>query len=108
MLYLLHLIIRKIELPYYYASLKLLIIYIPITSSQHLFRFIYFSFPLSVSYSQDIPIFVSGYSCFCNSNEIRCADGKCVPMTKVMDGRNDCKEGKYDEGKTLFTVFFCF
>ena len=50
-------------------------------------------------------IYVSGYSCFCDSNEIRCADGKCVPMTKVMDGRNDCKEGKYDEGRTLFTVF---
>ena len=22
-------------------------------------------------------------------------------MTKVMDGRNDCKEGKYDEGRKM-------
>ena len=50
----------------------------------------------------------AGCLCFCDSNEMRCADGQCVPMTKVMDGKNDCKDGKYDEGMVSETTSRCF
>ncbi|XP_069120835.1 multiple epidermal growth factor-like domains protein 10 [Argopecten irradians] len=39
----------------------------------------------------------TGSSADCSEGEIKCADGSCIPESKVKDGVNDCPNGIYDE-----------
>ncbi|XP_053372547.1 low-density lipoprotein receptor-related protein 1B-like isoform X2 [Mercenaria mercenaria] len=42
-------------------------------------------------------LLIQGVWSFCSNEELRCIDGTCVPISKKLDGRQDCPDGKYDE-----------